>query len=104
MPVDRALRGRGVRRDSTVARTPRLGEIVSRFAQRVARPAGDDRGRRSAAMEAERLVGLWVEDRNAPEPASRYPGTGPPVRRTVEFLRDGTAVAVADFQPDPCTG
>jgi hypothetical protein len=55
-------------------------------------------------MEAERLVGLWIEDRNAPGPAPRYPGTGPPLRRTVEFRRDGTAVAVADFEPDPCTG
>ena len=55
-------------------------------------------------MEPERLVGFWGEAPTAPEPASRYPGTGPPVRRTVEFLRDGTAVAVADFQPDPCTG
>lgn len=55
-------------------------------------------------MESERLVGLWVEDRNAPGPAPQYPGTGPPLRRTVEFLRDGTAVAVVDFEPDPCTG
>ena len=55
-------------------------------------------------MEAERLVGLWVEDRNAPGPAPRYPGTGPPLRRTVEVQPDGWAVAVADFPPDPCTG
>jgi hypothetical protein len=55
-------------------------------------------------MDAERLVGLWIEDRNAPGPAPGYPGTGPPLRRTVEFRRDGTAVAVADFEPDPCTG
>jgi hypothetical protein len=55
-------------------------------------------------MDAERLVGMWIEDRNAPGPAPRYPGTGPPLRRTVEFRGDGTAVAVADFEPDPCTG
>jgi len=64
----------------------------------------NDLDRGPAVVEPERLLGLWLEDRNAPVSPPHYPGTGPPLRRTVEFFPDGTAVAVADFQVDPCTG
>jgi hypothetical protein len=55
-------------------------------------------------MEPRLLLGVWVEDPNAAGPAPRDRGATPPIRRTVEFFGDGTAVAVADFPVDPCTG
>ena len=55
-------------------------------------------------MEARLLLGRWVEDPSAPGPRPRERGATAPLRRTVEFFGDGSAVAVADFPPDPCTG
>ena len=55
-------------------------------------------------MEPRLLLGVWVEDPSAPGPRPRERGATAPLRRTVEFFGDGSAVAVADFPPDPCTG
>jgi len=55
-------------------------------------------------MEPRLLLGQWIEDPSAPGPRPRERGATPPLRRTVEFFGDGSALAIADFPPDPCTG